>query len=272
MVTLPPAPEPAPHQHRDIAESFGSDADRYDRARPRYPRALAEAILAGLPGKRVLDVGIGTGLSALPFREAGADILGVEADARMAELARSRGFEVEVARFEGWDAHAARFDAVIAGQTWHWVDPATGAAKAADVLKPGGRIGLFWNIGDPEPQIAAAFGEVYRSIDTGLPFTPWVGGTSAVDGYENILARAEAGIRGTGAFTGPERLRLDWQATITREAWLDQVPTMGGHNRIPEARLSELLYGLGRVVDEHGGSFTMDYATIAVIAVRQDPE
>lgn len=269
MVTLPAAsPEPLPHQHREIAESFGSDADRYDRARPRYPQALADAILAGLPGKRVLDVGIGTGLSALPFRDAGADVLGVEVDARMAELARSRGFETHVARFEDWDSHGARFDAVVAGQTWHWIDPAAGAIKAAGLLRPGGRIALFWNIGDPEPQIAAAFGEVYRSVDTGLPFTPWAGGVSAVDGYEQILARAAAGIRDTGAFTEPGRLRLDRQATITREAWLDQVPTAGGHNRIPADRLTALLDGLGNVIDEHGGHFTMNYATLALTADR----
>lgn len=270
MVTLsPPPPEPAPFRHRDIAESFGSDADGYDRARPRYPRALADAILAGLPGKRILDVGIGTGLSALPFREAGADIVGVEVDARMAELARSRGFEVQVAGFEDWDSEGASFDAVIAGQTWHWIDPTAGAAKAAGLLRPGGRIGLFWNAGDPEPQLAAAFGEVYRSVDTGLPFTPWAEPISAAEGYErSIIARAEAGIRDTGAFTEPERLRLDWQATITKEAWLDQVPTMGGHNRIPEDRLAELLNRLGDVVDERGGSFTMNYATIALTADR----
>lgn len=270
MVTLPsPSPEPTPHQHREIAESFGSDADRYDRTRPRYPRPLADAILSGLPGTRVLDVGIGTGLSALPFREAGADILGVEVDARMAELANARGFEVEVARFEDWDARGARFDAVISGQTWHWIDPAAGATKAADLLHPGGRIALFWNAGDPDPAIAAAFGEVYRSVDTGLPFTPWADATSAVEGYErHILARAADGIRGTRAFTEPDQMRLDWRATVTREAWLDQVPTAGGHNRIPEGRLAALLAGLGNVIDDFGGRFTMNYATLALTAYR----
>ena len=272
MVTLAsPPPGSTPHEHREIAESFGSEAARYDRARPRYPRGLADAILAGLPGGRVVDVGIGTGLSALPFRDAGADVLGVEVDERMAALARSRGFEVEIARFEDWDSRGALFDAVISGQTWHWVDPAAGAAKAVTVLRPGGRIALFWNVGEPDPAIAAAFGEVYRSVDTGLPFAPQNEGASAVEGYENvILGRAAEGIRGTGAFTEPERLRLDWQTTITRDAWLDQVPTAGGHNRIPKDRLAQLLSGLGRVVDEHGGSFTMNYATIALTANLRD--
>ncbi|WP_022901439.1 class I SAM-dependent methyltransferase [Humibacter albus] len=270
MVALPsPAADPVPHHHREIAESFGSDAARYDRARPHYPRALAHAVLDGLPEKRVLDVGIGTGLSALPFRAEGADVVGVEVDERMAELARARGFAVGLGRFEEWDARGAAFDAVIAGQTWHWIAPDAGASKAAALLHPGGRLAIFWNAGDPDPDIAAAFGEVYRSVDTGLPFTPWAAGVSAVDGYRHFLDKATDGIRTTGAFDEPEALRFDWQATITRDAWLDSVPTMGGHNRIPADAMDALLAGLGKAVDEHGGSFTMQYATVGLAVARR---
>jgi SAM-dependent methyltransferase len=264
MVTLPSS---APHTHREIAESFGADADRYDRARPRYPQALVEQVLAGLPGTDILDVGIGTGLSAVPFRAAGATVLGIEPDERMADFARSRGFTVEVARFEQWDAKGARFDAVISGQTWHWVNPADGARKVGELLRPGGRFAAFWNVGDPEPRIAAAFAEVYRGVDTGLPFVPWAAPASA--GYEKILTPALHGLSATGAFSEPRRLSLDWDATITREAWLEHVPTMGGHSRIPAARLAQLLDGLGQVVDENGGSFTMSYTTVAVLADRR---
>lgn len=266
MTTLSRPPDPTPHHHRDIAESFGADADRYDRARPHYPSALADAVLAGLPGRLVLDVGIGTGISALPFREAGAVVSGVEVDPRMADVARARGFEVEVSRFEDWDAGRRTFDAVIAGQTWHWIDPEAGAAKAAAVLRPGGRLALFWNVGAPDPAIAAAFADVYRSVDTGLPFTPWA--APAPDGDDAITLAAIDGIRTSGSFAEPQRSRLAWKTTIAREAWLDQVPTMGGHHRIPEKELAALLDGLGRVVEDHGGGFTMGYTTIVVVADR----
>ncbi|MEV0460360.1 hypothetical protein [Catellatospora methionotrophica] len=45
MPTLPrqqPPSAPEPHLHRQVAESFGTDPERYDRARPRYPDALVE--------------------------------------------------------------------------------------------------------------------------------------------------------------------------------------------------------------------------------------
>jgi hypothetical protein len=46
------------------------------------------------------------------------------------------------------------------------------------------------------------------------------------------------------------------------------VPTIGGHSRIPTDRVAELLAGLGAAVDAAGGSFTMEYTTLAVTAVR----
>lgn len=268
MVTLPSPPNDTPYSHREIAEGFGENAEAYDRARPHYPQALADAVVARLPGRTIVDVGIGTGLSALPFREAGCTVLGVEPDARMAVIARRRGFDVEEARFEGWDPAGRVFDGVIAGQTWHWVDPIAGATKAADTLVEGGRLVLFWNAGEPSAEVATAFGEIYESIDTGLPFTPWAAGTSAVTGYTRGIDTTAASIAATNRFGEPERLRFDWRTTITRDEWLAQVPTMGGHSRIPAPKLDELLTRMGEAVDALGGEFTMDYSTVGLMVPR----
>ncbi|WP_245547159.1 class I SAM-dependent methyltransferase [Nocardia brevicatena] len=105
-----------PHEHRRMAESFGVDPERYDRARPRYPDALVERIIAAAPGLDVLDVGCGTGIEARQFQAAGCTVLGVDPDARMAEFARRTGIEVEVSTFEAWDPANRMFDAVVAGQ------------------------------------------------------------------------------------------------------------------------------------------------------------
>jgi len=260
-----------PFRARTIAEGFGADAEAYDRFRPHYPAPLAEVVLDGLPtAPRTVDVGIGTGLSALPFRDAGCRVLGVEVDERMAEVARRRGFDVEIARFEEWDAAGRVFDLVIAGQSWHWVDPVAGAAKARDVLSPGGRMAVFWNAGDPTPEIAAGFAEAYRSVDTGLPFTPWA--SPQREGYRAMLQTAADGIHSSDGFDEPEWFRVDWQAEITRDEWLAQVPTGGGHNRIAPEKLDELLRAIGAVVDRAGGRFTMEYATLGVLARRREAD
>src|SRR5580704_18335826 len=142
MPTIPPeqARPFETHRQRQVAESFGSDAGRYDRARPSYSGALMDRIVATSPGRHVLDVGCGTGISARLFQAAGCRVLGVDPDPRMAGLARQGGTEAEVATFEEWDPAGRTFDAVIAAQAWHWVDPVAGAAKAAAVLRSGGRL------------------------------------------------------------------------------------------------------------------------------------
>ncbi|MER7004377.1 class I SAM-dependent methyltransferase [Dactylosporangium sp. NPDC000555] len=141
----PSSPEPEPHRLRTVAESFGADTERYDRARPSYPDALIERVVAASPGRSVLDVGCGTGIVARRFQAAGCTVLGIDPDPRMAEEARRRGLDVEVATIEAWEPAGRTFDALVAGQAWHWVNPVAGAAKTAAVLRPGGRLALFWN-------------------------------------------------------------------------------------------------------------------------------
>ena len=270
MPTIPPdrsrLSEPEPHQHRQIAESFGSDAERYDRARPGYPQVMVGRIIAASPGPEVLDVGTGTGIAARQFQAAGCRVLGVEVDARMAEVARRGGLEVEVAAFEAWDPAGREFDAVVAGQTWHWVDPVAGAAKAAEALRPGGRLAVFWNVFQPSPDVREAFSAVYRRVMPDLPFNPWA--MPASDGYSVLCTKAAAGIREVGTFGDPEQWRFDWERSYTRDEWLDQLPTHGGHTQLRPAQLEELMAGVGAATDATGGSFTMGYAVMVVTAAR----
>jgi SAM-dependent methyltransferase len=258
---------PTPDTFRDIAESFGAEAERYDRARPSYPTGLVEAIVRASPGRSVLDVGCGTGISSRQFQAAGCTVLGVDVDARMAAWARGRGLDVEVGAFETWDPAGRTFDAVVAGQTWHWVEPVAGAAKAAGVLADGGRLAVFWNAHQPPPGLAEAIAAVYRRV---LPDSPMAAaaGSAAADAYAAMAGRAADGIRRAGGFSEPEEWRHEWSRVYTRDEWLDQVPTHGGHTRLPAGRLDAILTGIGAAVDAAGGSFPMRYTTVTVTAAR----
>lgn len=269
MVTIPSPPSAgdAAYRHPEIGQSFGSDAEKYDRARPRYPAALIDAVIERLPGREILDVGIGTGVSAEPFRDRGVAVLGVEPDPRMAAIARRKGFLVETARFEDWEQAGRTFDGVIAGQTWHWVDPVAGAVKSASALHPGGRLALFWNTAIPSPELAAEFATVFAALDTGLPFNPWAV-TPGTDPYGAIIDQTADGLRTTGAFGPIERLAFSWQSTTERDAWLEQFSTAGGINRLPKAQLDTLLRGMAAAIDTAGGTLVIDYTTVAAITAR----
>jgi len=249
-----------------MAESFGVDAGRYDRARPEYPRELVDRVVAASPGADFLDVGCGTGIEARQFRAAGCRVLGVDPDARMAAFARRGGIDVEVAKFEDWEPGGRRFDAVVAGQAWHWVDPVAGPAKVARVLRPGGLLAVFAHVFQPPAVVAEAFAAACRRV---LPGSPFAGETRPAaeiydvmfTGFADAIAKAD----GLGA---PDRWRFAWERTYTRDEWLDFLPTTGGLTLLPADALAEVLAEVGAAIDGLGGSFVLPYTTQAVVAVR----
>lgn len=258
MPTLPP------HEHRTMAESFGIDPERYDRTRPHYPDELIAAIAGD--GQDVLAVGCGTGIDARQFQAAGARVLGVEPDERMAAFARSRGLAVEVSTFETWDPAGRLFDVVAAGQAWHWVDPVAGAARAAAALRPGGRLTVFWNAAQPAAEAAEGIAEVYRRV---LPDSLALRAmTTTADPYGQMLDAAADGVARAGGFGEPVRSRVEWDRTYTRDEWLDVLPTQGAHIMLEREKLDAVLAGIGAVIDAFGGVLPVRYVTVALTAAR----
>ncbi|MFF0267906.1 class I SAM-dependent methyltransferase [Kribbella sp. NPDC004536] len=265
------APQPAagtgePHRRRDMAESFGDDAELYDRARPRYPVELIEAVVAAAPGREVLDVGCGTGIVARQLQASGCGVLGVEVDERMAVYARSTGVEVEVSAFESWDPAGRTFDGLVAGMTWHWVDPVAGAAKAVQVLRPGGLFAVFWYVLQPPAELGAAFADVLRDV---LPDNPAAGrsATSPLGAYEHFLDRTADSLG--PAFTDIRRPTFPWSRTYTRDEWLDQLRTSGIAKPLADAgKLDAVLDRTGTAIDAAGSTFTLDSTAVALFATR----
>lgn len=103
-------------------------AERFDAMRFSGPigRLIAEAqeaelvrFLSPIEGRRILDVGTGTGRAAIALARRGAVVTGVDASAEMLEVARRRAQEAGTAvTFQGGDAHRLEFsdrsfDAVV---------------------------------------------------------------------------------------------------------------------------------------------------------------
>lgn len=119
------------------------DAEGYDNGF-RFVTSGGEpllALLAPRPGERILDLGCGTGELTARIAAAGAEVIGLDADAAMITRARARfphlGFQQD-------DAEAAAFprplDAVFSNAALHWMRrPAEVIARVAASLRPGGR-------------------------------------------------------------------------------------------------------------------------------------
>lgn len=251
-------------EDRSRAESFGDLARAYDRARPTYPPALFDDLLAD-GARTVLDVGCGTGIAAALLAARGCQVLGVEVDTRMAALARAKGIAVEIAAFESWDDQNRRFDLLTCGQAWHWIDPDAGALKAAEVLSPGGRIGCFWNFGDPPAEVREVLGPVYRRLAPELEETRSVVLGDMSDRFEV----AERELSRSGRFENVELRSFPWRKTYTTAEWVELVATHSDHHALAGPRLDALLDAIGSAIDSLGGSFENAYLTMLVTATRR---
>lgn len=140
---------------------FSKSAETYD-ARPGYPERVFDLLAerCGLgPGVDVVEIGPGTGQATHPLLDRGASVVAVELGAEFAELLRER-FEgrrlrVEVGAFEDIApallAQGLSVDLVVAATSFHWVPTGPGLTSAADLLRPGGWLALWWNsFGDPD--------------------------------------------------------------------------------------------------------------------------
>jgi len=247
------------HDNRLRAESFGSIAANYDRFRPGYPPALFDELMTLSP-RRVLDIGCGTGKAAVPLIERGVDVLGVEIDERMAEVARSYGVEVEVASFETWDAAGRTFDMIISGQAWHWVDPGTGPVKAAQLLEPGATMALFWNTDRKREPLASVIDAIYR--DQAPEIMATIEALKAHHRDRPYVAPIEA----SGLFTSVRTKYFDSERVDTRDQWLGLIGTHSDHVTLDPQRRERLLASVGAAIDHAGGTIPVDVSTYLVLA------
>ena len=125
---------------------FGWVARSYDELRPAdanwwevFELLVREGDLAG---RRVLDIGSGTGRAAEALVERGSRVWGVEPEPEMAALARERVSTVKVAPAERLPFKDGWFERALMWLVVHLVDRPRAFGEAARVLRPDGRLAI----------------------------------------------------------------------------------------------------------------------------------
>jgi SAM-dependent methyltransferase len=128
-----------------LLPDYSRQAERYDQTRSASPsvlRPLREA-LEGAPGRRLADIGGGTGNYALALKREGWEPVVVDRSAEMLARAAAKGLEVVEADAQQLPFENESFDAAMMISMLHHVEDRGGAlAEARRILRPGGRLVL----------------------------------------------------------------------------------------------------------------------------------
>jgi len=139
--------------HDAAAQGFAAHADTYARGRPDYPAELAGWLrdtLGLAAGRRVVDLGAGTGKFTRLLVPTGASVVAVEPVAEMRAQLAARLPEVTAlaGTAESMPLPDASVDAVVCAQAFHWFANHAAMREIRRVLRPGGKLGLVWNVRD----------------------------------------------------------------------------------------------------------------------------
>jgi len=150
------------------AKAFSQGADRYAQVRPGYPDAAVDWLLEGLPPKsRILDLAAGTGKLTKSLVARGFSVIAVDiSEPMLAQLsAQLPNVETVIGTAEDIPLPTSSVAAVVCGQAWHWFDQDAAAAEIARVLRPGGILGVIWNIKDNATDWVAQYDAILHKDD-----------------------------------------------------------------------------------------------------------
>jgi ubiquinone/menaquinone biosynthesis C-methylase UbiE len=264
---------------------FDRVAEDYDRMRPEYPAALIDQAFTRAelrPGSRVVDVGCGTGKLTAGLAKRGLTVEAIDPGRQLVELARRRmegqSVTFHICRFEDAELPSGAFDAVLSATAFHWVDPAVGWSRAANLLRPNGLLALLSHVGGPHLELDEAFVAAWRDV---LPEaaswisrdanTLWEGAEARRGNVSEVWAwltkqpieRHEA----AELFTDVQIDTISIDRTETTAEALALTRTTSAYLRLDDQSRRKLETRLSAVLDSAGG--VLRYTTFAVLVTAR---
>jgi SAM-dependent methyltransferase len=239
---------------RRRATSFGQVVDEYERARPSYPDDAIRWMVGAAP-KTVVDLGAGTGKLTASLVALGHDVIAVEPLVPMLERLRSVAPEAAAlaGSAEAIPVRDGVADAVVVAQAFHWFDGRRALGECARVLRPGGLLGLVWNVRDESVGWVAELGRVIARSEMLLP------------GWDECFAGS--------AFEPPERAEFRQAKRIDPETLRTLAASRSYVATLPPAERFAVLDRVDRLTTEHPdlagrSSFDLPYL-VAVYRARK---
>ncbi len=137
-------------KNRDLADNFAKDydqsADKYGWVAPEVVFGMTYHLLE--PDEKVLDIGIGTGLSSACYHKAGCRVVGIDGSAKMLEVCAEKGVADELLQVDLTDQQPypfadTSFDHAIAIGIFHLLGNLSDIIREASrLVRKGGTFGF----------------------------------------------------------------------------------------------------------------------------------
>lgn len=229
------------------ASSFGRAAAEYERSRPTYPDAAVDWLLP-TGATAVLDIGAGTGKFTRSLLERDLEVTAVEPSERMRETLTEQLPTVRAlpGSAEQIPLADSSVDAVTVAQAWHWVDEDRALPQIARVLRPGGTLGLVWNLRD-------------EAVD-------WVRRLTDLMHKSGAELALEGEVTIGPPFGATETFEVGWSRPMDAHLLLELVSSRSYVITAPEDQRAEILAGVRELLDTDPAlagraSFELPYRT-----------
>lgn len=161
----------------DSTTRFADRAGDYARARPTYPAALVDALLAPFAEPTSIhaaDIGAGTGVFSRLLADRGVRTIAVEPNAPMRAAAVLHPLiEWRDGTGESTGLPERSLDLLTVAQAFHWMRAGDALREFHRVLKPGATLALVWNTQDRSDPLTAGYCEVMERHAVDPPRSPW---------------------------------------------------------------------------------------------------
>ena len=250
---------------------FDTIPELFDRYRPRYSRELFEFLIAQTdlgPGKKVLELGPGTGQATDPILDTGCDYLGIELGGRLCEKMKMKygsrsNFSIVNDDFITHDFGGESFDLIYSAATIQWIPEETAFSKTFSLLKPGGTLAMMLTRSDyrtPDEALYARIQKVYDEF-----FRPEVR-------YRNMHPPFTYSNAPKYGYAGFEERCFYGKRVFSADEYVSFCKTHCDHIVIPEPYKTRFFDGLRKAVLEAGDRIVFEDTYVLYLAKKpEDP-
>ncbi|MGD6854974.1 class I SAM-dependent methyltransferase [Bacillus infantis] len=256
---------------------FGNRASEYARSRNDVPNSLFDSLHLrniNFTGKKVADLGCGTGALTrrLIFRK--ADAVGIDPSEKLlqeaAGISRDKYLEIPYKKgtAENTGLDGAEYDMATVLRAWHWFDREEALREITRILKPKGHL-IVADTGFKTDQrlVEITFDFLKKEGVEPKPAGSMAESSQRINGFpvEWFHEWEEAG------FGLKDLYALPYDVHFTNEEWLDRVASLSYLADLSKEEGDGLLQGLKEELEAHyGASASHGIAHFCTIAILQE--